>query len=110
MPGQHLEVESRHRHQRAGIAGRHRDVGLALLDRIDGQPHRRFAAAVAQRLARLVVHADRDVGVNDPRGRLAAPDAAPSSGSTSAVAEQQELGVGMAGQRKLGAGNGHGGP
>ena len=29
------QAEPRHRHQRAGIAGRDRDVGLALLDRVD---------------------------------------------------------------------------
>ena len=68
--GQRLEIELRHRHQRAGIAGGHRHVGLALLDRIDGEPHRRFPAAIAQRLARLVLHPHRDVGMDEPRRRL----------------------------------------
>ena len=67
---QHVEIEPRHRHQRAGIAGRYRDIGLAFLDGVDGKPHRRGPAAVAQRLARLVVHADGDVGMDDARGGL----------------------------------------
>ncbi len=67
IPGKRLEIEFRHRHQRAGIAGRHDHVGVALLDGVDGEPHRGFPAAVAQRLARLVLHPHRDVGVDEPR-------------------------------------------
>ena len=73
-PRQRAQVEARHRHQRAGIAGGDRDIGLALLHGVDRKPHRRVLAAAAQRLARLVVHADGDVGMDDARGRLQAPD------------------------------------
>ena len=64
---QHAQAESRHRHQRAGIAGGDRDIGLALFDGVDRLPHRRHLAAAAQRLARLVVHADGDGGVKHLR-------------------------------------------
>ena len=56
IPAMVSQVEFGHRHQRAGIAGRDRDVGVALLDGVDGEPHRGLPAALAQRLARLVVH------------------------------------------------------
>ena len=76
---QRLEVEARHRHQRAGVAGGDGDIGLATLDRIDGEPHRRFPAAVAERLARLVIHADGHVGVHQCRGGLEPSDATPAA-------------------------------
>ena len=103
--GQHAQAESRHRHQRAGVAGGDRDVGLALLDRVDRQPHRRGLAAAAQRLARLVVHADGDVGMNDARGRLQRRMLGEFGLDQRAVAEQQKFAVGMPGQRDRGAGN-----
>src|SRR5476649_195000 len=43
------------RHQRAGVAGADRDIGLALLHAIDGMPHRRVLAP-AQNMAGLVLH------------------------------------------------------
>ena len=104
-PGQHAQAEPRHRHQRAGIAGGDRDVGLALLDGVDRQPHRRGLAAAAQRLARLVVHADGDVGMDDARDRLQRRMFGELRLDQRAVAEQQEFGVGMPGQRNRGAGN-----
>ena len=103
--GQRAQVEPRHRHQRAGIAGGDRDVGLALLDRVDRKPHRGGLAAAAQRLARLVVHADGDVGMDDARGRLQRRMLGEFRLDQRAVAEQQEFGVGMPGQRDRGAGN-----
>ena len=96
--GQRAQAEPRHRHQRAGIAGGDRDVGLALLDRVDGEPHRRGLAAAAQRLARLVVHADGDVGMDDARGRLQRRIFCELRFDQRAVAEQQKFGVGMPGQ------------
>ena len=84
MPSMHLEIEARHGHQRAGIAGRDRDVGLALLDRVDGQPHRRLPAPVAQRLARLVVHADRRHRCGPTATRAFSRGSLSSSGSTTA--------------------------
>ena len=80
MPGIILRLNLRHRHQRAGVAGRDRDVGLALLHRVDGEPHRRLPAAVAQRLARLVVHPDRDVGVDEAARPPAAADGRRAAG------------------------------
>ena len=44
-----------------------------LLHRIDREPHGGLAAAVAQRLARLVLHPHRDFGMHDSRGRLQRP-------------------------------------
>src|SRR5262249_16312898 len=35
----HLEIETGHRHQRAGISGRDCDIGFAFFHRVDGQPH-----------------------------------------------------------------------
>ena len=69
-PGHGPELELGHRHQRAGVAGGDRHVRLALLHRVDGEPHRGFPAPLAQRLARLVVHLDRHVGVHDTRALL----------------------------------------
>ena len=62
---QRLEIELRHRHQRAGIAARYHDVGVAFLDRVDGEPHRGFPPAIAQGLARLILHPHGDVGVDE---------------------------------------------
>ena len=62
---QGLEIELRHRHQRAGIAARYHDVGVAFLDRVDGEPHRGFPPAIAQGLARLILHPHGDVGVDE---------------------------------------------
>ena len=105
MPGQHAQAKPRHRHQRAGIAGGYRDVGLAFLDGVDRQPHRRRLAAAAQRLARLVVHADGDVGMNDARRRLHRRMFRELRVDQRAIAEQQKFGVGMSAQRNRGAGN-----
>ena len=99
-PGQHAQAEPRHRHQRAGIAGGNRDIGLAFLDGLDRKPHRRVLAAAAQRLARLVVHADGDVGMDDARGRLQRRMFGELRVDQRAVAEQQEFGVGMSGSTK----------
>ena len=62
---QHVQADLGHRHQRAGVAGRDRAIGLALLDRLDRPPHRGGAPPRAQRLARLVGHLDRDLAVAD---------------------------------------------
>ena len=100
----HLQIETRHRHQRAGIAGGDRDIGLALLHRVDGEPHRRFPAAVAQRLARLVVHADRQFRCATTRDlALSRGHAVEQRLDHRAVAEQHEFDVGMAGERNIGA-------
>ena len=52
-------------------------------------------AAAAQRLARLVVHADGDVGMDDARGRLHRRMFVELRLDQRAIAEQQEFGVGM---------------
>ncbi len=106
-PGHGPQVELGHRHQRAGIAGGDRDVGLALLHRIDGEPHGGFPAALAQRLARLVVHLHGDIGVHQVRGRLELRAGSEQRLDDGAVAEQQELDVGMTGERQFRARNDH---
>ena len=63
------------------------------------EPHRRFPAAVAQRLARLVVHPDGDVGVDEPGLGLERRQPIEQRLDHGAVAEQQEFGVGMPRQR-----------
>ena len=63
MPSQRLQDEARDRHQRAGVAGAHDDIGLAFLDQIDCQAHRGIALA-AQRLGRRVVHGHDFLGVH----------------------------------------------
>ena len=95
MPAIIRRLNLRHRHQRAGVAGRHGDVGLALLHRVDGEPHRRLPAAVAQRLARLVVHPDRDVGVHHPGGGLEPRMGVEQRVDLGPVAEQDERAVGV---------------
>ncbi len=103
--GHGLELELGHGHERPGIAGGYRYVGLPLLDRIDGEPHRRLPAPFAERLAWLVVHLDCHVGVDHARGLLQPRPLAEQRIDHRAVAEQQELDIGMAGERQLGTGN-----
>ena len=64
------QAELRHGHQRAGIAGGDRNVGLALLHRFERAPHGRLLPPLPQGLARLFIHADRDFGVVKRRNRL----------------------------------------
>ena len=99
--GHGLELEFRDRHQRAGIAGGDRDVGLATLHGVDRHPHRGLPAALAQRLARLGVHRDRDVGMDDARRRLELRTRFDQRLDQGAVAEQQEFDAGMAVERDL---------
>jgi hypothetical protein len=54
-------------HQRAGIAGRNRNIGLTGLYGLDRPPHGRDIAAAAQRLAGLLVHADGKLAVMENR-------------------------------------------
>ena len=96
--GQHAQAEPRHRRQRTGIAGRYRDIGLALLDRFDGEPHRRVLAATPQGLARLVVHADGDIGMNDAGDGLQRRVLFKLRVDQRAIAEQQVFAVGMPAQ------------
>jgi hypothetical protein len=103
--GQHAQAKPRHRRQRAGIAGGHRDVGVALLDGIDRQPHRRGLAAAAQCLAGFVVHTDGDIGMNHARYRLHCRMFRQFRVDHRMIAEQQKFGVGMSAQRNRGAGN-----
>ena len=101
----HLQVEPRHRHQRAGIAGRHRDICLAFLDGVHGAPHGRFPSSLSQRDARLVVHLHRDVGVKRTRGRRQVWARRQQRRNQRLVAEKQKLSVGVTRQRDLGAWN-----
>ena len=59
-----LEQEAIERHQRAGVAGGDCDGSPALAHGLKGQPHARPLAA-ADRMARLVGHADGVGGVDD---------------------------------------------
>ena len=107
-PGHGLELEFRERHHRAGIAGGDRKVRLAAFDRIDGHRHRRLPSALAQRLARLGVHRDRHVGMEDARGRLELRPRVEQRLDQGAVAEQQKLDARMPVERDLRPGNDHG--
>ena len=106
--GQRLELEFRHRHQRAGIAGRYRHIGFTLLDRIDRQPHRGFPAAVTQRLARLVLHPHRDLGVNEPRGGLQRRAGGDERRDHGRIAEEEKFALRVARQCQVRAGDDHG--
>jgi hypothetical protein len=55
--GQHFQDKAGNRHQRAGIAGRNAGIRLALLDQIDGDPHRRVFL-VAERQRWRLIHGD----------------------------------------------------
>ena len=98
-----LQAELRHRHQRAGIAGRDGDVGLAGLGRVDGAPHRGLVAAIAQGLARLVVHLHRDLGVMEGRDRLELGMGVEQRQDLLLVAEDDEARIGAALQRQRSA-------
>ena len=64
--GHRPQHQFRDRHQRAGIARRNGGIGVARLHCLERQPHAR-AFAVAQCLARLFVHRDDEVGMDDTR-------------------------------------------
>ena len=109
-PCDRLQAELRHDHQRAGIAGGHRGVGAAVSHRFERKPHARMIAALAQRLARLRVHGDGDVGV-DKLGLGGERGMGLELGlDAGAVADQQEAHVGMADQRDRGGRNDHAWP
>ena len=107
--GQRFEFELRHRHQCAGIAARHGDIGVALLDRIDSQPHRGFPAAIAERLARLILHPHRDLGVDKPRGGFERRSGIDERRDQLGIPEEEEFALGVARQRQLRPGDDHGG-
>ena len=88
-----------HRHQRAGVAGRNRAIGLAFLDRVDRLPHRGGAPPRTQRLARLVRHLDRDFAVDDARLALERRIRGQQRRDRLLVAEQNEIDVGPALER-----------
>ncbi len=90
------QADFRHGHEGAGIAGRDRAIGLAVANRLDRLPHRRIAPARAQRLARLVGHADGDAGVAH-LGQRRQPGLGLEQGrDLLLVAEHQEFDVGKA--------------
>ena len=76
MPGRRLEHELGHRHERAGVAGRDRRRGVALLHRVDREPHA-GVAALAQRRAKAWRRRPPQSGVWRTRRALAQPSAAP---------------------------------
>ncbi|MGY3514154.1 hypothetical protein ACVIQY_007129 [Bradyrhizobium sp. USDA 3051] len=104
---QRAQVEARHRHQRPGIPGGDRNIRLALFHRIDGKPHGRGPAAAPQRLARLFLAADRDIGVDDLRGRLQRGVAVELGFDLGAVPDQQEFDLAMPLERDGGAWDDH---
>ncbi len=65
--GHCVQAKFGHRHQRAGVAGGNGAIGRAALDRLDRLPHRRDPPPSAQRLAGLVSHLDRDIGMKNAR-------------------------------------------
>jgi hypothetical protein len=62
--GEGLQDEAGDRHQRAGVAGGHGSLGLALLDEIDRHAHRRILL-VAHGERRRLVHANDFGGTLD---------------------------------------------
>ena len=54
-----------HGHERASIAGGDDGIGMVVADGLDGEPHARLPTPPAERLARLRVHGDGDIGMND---------------------------------------------
>ncbi len=66
-----------------------------LLDRIDGKPHRRLPTAIAERLARLVVHFDGDVGMDKAGRGLPVADGRQQWIDDRPIAEQDEFESGM---------------
>ena len=97
-----------HGHQRAGVARRNRHVGLALLDRVQRQPHRGIAPPHAQRLARLGVHLDGDIGVEEARHRRQFRIGVQQRPQQFLVAGEDERQIGPPLQRDGGAGHDNG--
>jgi hypothetical protein len=63
-PGQRLEHKPGDRHQRPGIARRHRSLSLARLDEIHSHPHRRILLVAHGQRGRFV-HANHFGGTLD---------------------------------------------
>ena len=94
-------VSALRRSARSRARGRY--VGFVFLHRVQRQPHRGFPAAVTQSLARLVVHLDRHIGMDDPRGAPQSRSRLQQRLDRGAVAEQQEFGIGVTLQGYLGS-------
>jgi hypothetical protein len=104
---QGLQHEARHGHQRAGVAGRDSGIGLAAAHRIDGEPHAALAAALAQSLARLGIHGDEDIGVENLGTLLQLRVALQQRRNAAAIADQEKAQVRMPDRRQGGARNHH---
>ena len=105
--GDRLQAELRHGHQRAGIAGGHRGVGAAVAHRFERKPHARFPAALAQRLTRLLVHGDGDVGVDDLRLGGERKVGAELRFDAGGIADHEEPRLGMTDRAYCRGGNDH---
>ncbi len=106
-PFQRAQAEPRHRHQRAGIARRNAERRLARLHRLDRVPHARFAAAMAQGLAGLFVHADGNLAMAQLRSLLQRRVSFQKRADHGLVAEQDEAQVRLAHQRDFGPAQHH---
>jgi hypothetical protein len=109
-PRHGVENDLGHRHHRSGIAGRNRHVRLPPLHRLDCLPHAADTPSPQQRLARLVLHADRNLGMVNRRlggdGRIVRQQTA----DPGSVAIKPELDLRMALKRQGRAWKHHIGP
>ena len=92
-----------HGHQRAGIASRNGGVGIALLHRVNGQPHAGGLAAAADGLRRLVVHGDGNIGMVDAGAALEGRQPVKLGIYARRIPEQHEAQLRPFGQRERGA-------
>src|SRR5690606_730220 len=100
--GDWLQHRLGHGHQRAGVARGHGDVGFAFLHRFQREPHA-GAAAAPKRLARLVIRPDNDVRMDNLRPCCQPGVSRQDRRDLSLIAKEQDLELGMADQREVGA-------
>ena len=101
-PGQGLERDLGHGHQRARVAGRDHTGRRAVAHRVDGQAHARSAAA-AQSHGEARLAGDDLIGVMDGYAAPQAATAAQLPPDPGLVAKDQELDVGIALAGDMGA-------
>ncbi len=104
---QRLEQITSDRHQRPGVAGRHRGLGVAVLHLLDRHAHGRVLLAAQGDFDR-VAHF-HDLGRGHDRAPFMVLQPGPVAQCVGA-SHQQETRLGVAGQEGLAGGHGHGRP
>jgi hypothetical protein len=96
------QAECRHGHQSAGVPTGDCDVGLTVLHRLEGHPHRGFAPALAEGLGRLFVHRNNAVGMQNPADLLEVWESVEDGGDLGFASVKQERRVAQFAQSERG--------